>query len=81
LEDDDVDRLPRPELQVPLFKGGVQVYHRLPHGDPSLPLFRRWTLLDQYKRNLNPHIYKVDLSDGLWMLKQSMLKNKAGQNI
>jgi nicotinate phosphoribosyltransferase len=37
------------------------------------------TFWDQYKRNLNPHLYKVDLSDGLWMLKQSMLKNKAGQ--
>jgi nicotinate phosphoribosyltransferase len=67
-------------LQVPLFKGGVQVYQ-----SPSLKEIQAYhfremdTFWDQYKRNLNPHIYKVDLSDGLWMLKQSMLKNKAGQ--
>lgn len=68
------------ELQVPLFKGGVQVYQ-----SPSLTEIQGYhfqemeTFWDQYKRNLNPHLYKVDLSDGLWMLKQSMLKNKAGQ--
>ncbi len=68
------------ELQVPLFKGGVQVYQ-----SPSLKEIQAYhfqemnTFWDQYKRNLNPHLYKVDLSDGLWMLKQSMLKNKAGQ--
>ena len=32
---------------------------------------------DQYKRLLNPHRYKVDLSDELWMLKQNMLKHGA----
>ena len=68
------------ELQVPLFKNGVQVYR-----SPSLKEIQAYhfqemdTFWDQYKRNLNPHLYKVDLSDGLWMLKQSMLKNKAGQ--
>jgi nicotinate phosphoribosyltransferase len=68
------------ELQVPLFAGGVQVYQ-----SPTLKEIQGYhfeemeTFWDQYKRNLNPHLYKVDLSDGLWMLKQSMLKNKAGQ--
>ena len=38
------------------------------------------TFWDQYKRMLNPHIYKVDLSTELWTLKQNMLKNK-GQYI
>ena len=33
------------------------------------------TFWDQYKRLLNPHRYKVDLSDSLWMLKNSMLQN------
>ena len=28
---------------------------------------------DEYKRLINPHIYKVDLSDGLYELKQRML--------
>ena len=36
---------------------------------------------DQYKRLLNPHRYKVDLSDELWMLKQSLLKHRDGQEI
>ncbi len=68
------------ELHVPLFKGGKQVYK-----SPGLKEIQAYhfkemdTFWDQYKRNLNPHIYKVDLSDGLWMLKQSMLKNKADQ--
>jgi len=67
-------------LQVPIFRGGRQVYQ-----SPSLMEIQAYhfqemdTFWDQYKRPLNPHIYKVDLSDGLWMLKQSMLKNKAGQ--
>ncbi len=68
------------ELQIPLFKAGKQVYQ-----SPTLQEIQAYhfkemdTFWDQYKRNLNPHLYKVDLSDGLWMLKQSMLKNKAGQ--
>ena len=33
------------------------------------------TFWDQYKRLTNPHRYKVDLSEKLWMMKQSMLKN------
>ena len=32
------------------------------------------TFWDQYKRLLNPHRYKVDLSDSLWMLKNSMIQ-------
>ena len=28
---------------------------------------------DEYKRLINPHIYKVDLSDGLYEMKQKML--------
>ena len=67
-------------LQVPIFKGGKQVYQSPALKDILAYHFQEMdTFWDQYKRNLNPHIYKVDLSDGLWMLKQSMLKNKAGQ--
>ena len=63
-------------LHVPIFKGGLQVYETpalmdiQAHAKQDLSTF--W---DQYKRVLNPHDYKVDLSDQLWMLKQSMLKN------
>ena len=34
------------------------------------------TFWDQYKRLLNPHVYKVDLSDELWTLKHNMLNGK-----
>ncbi|MEA5064914.1 MAG: nicotinate phosphoribosyltransferase [Eubacteriales bacterium] len=66
-------------LQVPIFVGGRQVYE-----SPSLVDIQAYakkdlgTFWEQYKRMLNPHVYKVDLSDGLWMLKQSMLQNKNG---
>lgn len=63
------------ELHVPLFKNGEKVYQ-----SPSLMEIQQHckddlaTFWDQYKRILNPHRYKVDLSDSLWMLKNSMLQ-------
>lgn len=62
-------------LHVSVFKDGKRVY-----SPPTLKQIKEYhthemeTFWDQYKRILNPHIYKVDLSDELWMLKQSMLK-------
>ena len=64
------------ELQVKVFEGGKRVYN-----SPSLQQIQQHcqddldTFWDQYKRLLNPHRYKVDLSDSLWMLKNSMLQN------
>ena len=64
------------ELQVKVFENGKRVYD-----SPSLQEIQRHcqedldTFWDQYKRLLNPHRYKVDLSDSLWMLKNSMLLN------
>ena len=66
------------KLLVPVFVAGEQVYQ-----SPSLLEIQAHcredlaTFWDQYKRLLNPHRYKVDLSDELWMLKQSMLKHGA----
>ena len=63
------------ELQVPIFLNGKCVYE-----SPSLLEIQVHckeeldTFWDQYKRLLNPHRYKVDLSDSLWMLKNSMLQ-------
>lgn len=34
------------------------------------------SIWEQYKRIKNPHIYKVDLSDKLWTLKQEMVASK-----
>jgi len=64
------------ELQVPVILGGEIVFK-----SPSLKEIQQYcrddlaTFWDQYKRILNPHTYKVDLSDSLWMLKNSMLQN------
>lgn len=63
------------ELHVPLFKNGKRVYE-----SPSLMDIQKHckedldTFWDQYKRLLNPQRYKVDLSDSLWMLKNSMIQ-------
>lgn len=63
------------ELQVPIFRDGECVYQ-----SPSLLEIQAHcradldTFWEQYKRLLNPHRYKVDLSDSLWMLKNSMLQ-------
>ena len=70
------------KLQVPLFKNGERVYD-----SPSLSDIQKHcredlaTFWDQYKRLLNPHVYKVDLSDSLWMLKNSMLQAAASHRI
>ena len=64
------------ELLVPIFQNGECVYQ-----SPSLEEIQKHcqedmdTFWEQYKRLLNPHRYKVDLSDSLWMLKHSMLQN------
>ena len=34
---------------------------------------------DEYKRLVKPHIYKVNLSDGLYELKQSLLQKSKKQ--
>lgn len=63
------------ELLVPVFKGGVQVY-----SEPSVDEIKKrceeetGRLWDEVKRFENPHNYYVDLSQRLWDIKQSLLK-------
>ena len=63
------------DLHVQLFRDGRCVYQ-----SPSLTEIQshcredQATFWDQYKRLLNPQRYKVDLSDSLWMLKNSMIQ-------
>ena len=70
------------ELQVPIFKNGELVYKL-----PSLDEIREYcraqveTLWDEVKRFDNPHAYYVDLSQKLWDIKYSLLKNNAGGNL
>ena len=66
------------ELQVPIFKDGELVYKL-----PKLEEIRAYcqeqvdTLWDEVKRFDNPHSYYVDLSQKLWDIKYSLLKNKS----
>ncbi len=63
------------ELHVPIFKNGELVYQCPPLSEIRAYCKQEmYSFWDQYKRVLNPHRYKVDLSESLWMLKQSMLK-------
>ena len=62
------------ELQVPVFQQGKLVYEL-----PDLGQIREYckqeldTLWDEVKRFENPHTYYVDLSQGLWDVKQRLL--------
>ena len=66
------------ELQVPIFKNGELVYQM-----PTLKEIREYcraqvdTLWDEVKRFDNPHTYYVDLSQKLWDIKYSLLKNNS----
>ena len=61
-------------MLVKIFDQGKLVYECPPLSESSLyrkeELEKFW---DEYKRLINPHIYKVDLSDGLYEMKQKML--------
>ena len=63
------------ELLVPIFKDGKQVYT-----SPDMAEIRRYaksemdSLWEEDKRLLNPNIYKVDLSDGLYELKNRLIR-------
>lgn len=63
------------DLLVPIFVDGEQVYQ-----SPALLEIQRFsrqdldTFWEQYKRLTNPHVYKVDLSTKLYLLKRSMLE-------
>ncbi len=64
-------------LQVPVFKGGKQVYT-----SPEIKEIRSYcteqldTLWDEIKRFENPHNYYVDLSRRLWDIKYGLLDRR-----
>ncbi len=63
------------ELLVPVFVRGKQVYH-----SPCLQDICAYakqemdTLWEEYKRLTKPHLYKVDLSEQLYALKQTLIE-------
>lgn len=62
-------------LPVQIFSKGAAVYER-----PSLKeivdyaVRSRGEFWEEYKRLINPHVYKVDLSDGLYDLKKKLME-------
>lgn len=69
------------DMLKPIFVEGKCVYNS-PNLDKIVEfnkkeLDRFW---DEYKRLSRPHIYKVDLSDGLYELKQQLIKQNSGGN-
>ncbi len=69
------------ELLVPIFKDGVCVYE-----SPKIAEIQSYckseieTLWDEVKRFENPHRYYVDLSEKLWNIKQTLLRNGGKKN-
>lgn len=65
------------KMLVPIYSGGKLVYNcptlaeSVSYREKEMDRF--W---DEYKRLSNPHVYKVDLSDGLYELKQKLLKKR-----
>ncbi len=67
------------KLLVPVFENGKQVY-RSPELSESAEYCKREkaSFWDEYLRNVNPEIYKVDLSDALYELKQRLINERTG---
>ncbi len=64
------------ELMVPVFVGGKQVYTSPSVMEIAAYHARQFAAFnDGYKRILNPHIFKVDLSKKLFDLKQELINN------
>lgn len=67
------------EVLKPIFVDGKQVYEK-----PNLAEIKKHaedeldTLWDEYKRFTNPHVYKVDLSQKLYDLKDRLLREWKG---
>ena len=68
------------ELLVPVFVDGKCVYEQPGLWDIQAYAKQEMSeLWDEYKRLKNPHVYKVDLSQKLYDLKQRMLTQKDGR--
>ena len=74
-----VEQFTARELLVPVFREGRQVYH-----SPAVMDIQAYakaelaTMWDEYRRLMQPHIYKVDLSDRLYDLKKRLIREHTG---
>ena len=61
-------------LLAQIYKAGKQIYTNPPVAEIQKRYFAEMdTLWEETKRVVNPEVYKVDLSDGLYALKQGLL--------
>lgn len=66
------------ELMIPIFRKGELVYQCPPLDEVRAYCLEQVdTLWDEVKRFDNPHTYYVDLSQKLWDIKHSLLKDKS----
>ncbi len=66
-------------LLVPVFEGGKQVYESPKLKDiAAYAVSEKDSFWDEYMRNVNPEIYKVDLSDELYALKSRLIAEHTG---
>lgn len=69
------------EIPVKVFEGGKQIYE-IPSLEETVAFAAKskGEFWEEYKRLTNPHIYKVDLSDGLYDLRKSLMLNARRTN-
>ncbi len=64
------------ELQVPMMKEGVQIYEDIPLFDKRAYYLANLASLNETERRIiNPHFYKVDISDDLYDTKMGLVNN------
>lgn len=74
-----VEQFTARELLVPVFREGRQVYTSLSVAEIRAYARRELdTMWDEYRRLMQPHIYKVDLSDRLYDLKKRLIREHTG---
>ena len=69
------------QLTVPVIKGGKLVYELPPLSAVCEYAEReKETFWDEYKRLDNPHVYKVDLSQKLYDIKNKLISEIRAEN-
>ena len=68
-------------LSVPVFLGGKQVYEFPPLSEVcSYAAREKESFWEEYKRLINPHVYKVDLSQKLYDVKKELIAEIREEN-
>jgi nicotinate phosphoribosyltransferase len=69
------------DLLIPVFVDGKQVYKSPDVHEIQMSAAKDLaTFWEAYRRLYNPHVYKVDLSQELYDIKQELIKNAVKQD-